>query len=231
MSTRYFVSRIEDERARANRLLLNVLPVAIAERLKSGEAVIADRYEHVTVLFTDIVGFAPRAAGLEAREVVLLLDEIFSAFDAIADDLGLEEGIKTIGDAYMLVCGAPEPRADHAESVADAALRIRDYLLELSRGRQLELSMRIGIRKWERWSRGSSASGSTVRPVGQHGRHGEPRGSAWCSRPYSRERSDAGATRRARYVLEERGVVTVKGKGDMKTFWLEGTVERERAAR
>jgi adenylate cyclase len=227
VSTRYFVSRIEAERSRANRLLLNVLPASIAERLKRGEAVIADRYDHVTVLFTDIVGFTPLAARLEARGVVLLLDEIFSAFDELAEELGLEK-IKTIGDAYMLVCGAPEPRADHAEKVADAALRIRDYLAKLSRERGLELSMRIGIHSGEvvagvigKRKFSFDLWGDTVNTASRMESHGAP------GRIHV---SEATRTLLAeRYVFEERGVVAVKGKGEMRTFWLEGTARSPQA--
>jgi adenylate cyclase len=222
-STRYFVSRIDVEKARANRLLLNVLPSAIADRLKRGEEVIADRHKEVTVLFTDIVGFTPFAAVLEAREVVLLLDQIFSAFDRIAFELGLEK-IKTIGDAYMLVGGAPEAQADHADRVAKAALHIRGTLEQLARTRGMPLSMRIGMHSGEVVAGVIGKSkftfdlwGDTVNTASRRESHGLP------GRIHVSE-----ATRQllsGRYRFEERGVISVKGKGEMRTFWLEGPAE------
>jgi adenylate cyclase len=117
---RYFLGRLEFEQARSERLLLNVLPQAIADRLKRGEGLIADRYEHVTVLFADLVGFTPRAERLPPERVVELLDRLFSTFDRLSDERGLEK-IKTVGDAYMVVAGLPDPRPDHAQAAVDMA--------------------------------------------------------------------------------------------------------------
>jgi adenylate cyclase len=220
LSTRYFVSRIDAEQARSNRLLRNVLPAPIAERLKRGEAVIADRHERVTVLFTDIVGFTPLAARLEAREVVLLLDDIFSAFDEIADRQGLEK-IKTIGDAYMLVGGVPEPCADHASRIADAAIAMRDHIADLSSRRGLDLSMRLGIHSGEviagvigRRKFAFDLWGDTVNTASRMESHGEP-GRIHVSDATRELLKDA-------YELVGRGAVAVKGKGEMRTHWLEG---------
>jgi guanylate cyclase len=116
---------IDGERVRAKAesetLLLNVLPRPIADRLKRGERVIADQHPEVTVLFADLVGFTPFAAAEEPARVVAVLDGIFSEFDSLAARFGLEK-IKTIGDAYMVVAGAPEPRADHAAVILEMAL-------------------------------------------------------------------------------------------------------------
>jgi class 3 adenylate cyclase len=220
LSTRYFVSRIDAEKARSEALLLNVLPGSIAERLKKEEGTIADRFECATVLFTDIVGFTPLAAKLDAEGVVKLLDEIFSAFDEIAGRFGLEK-IKTIGDAYMLVGGVPEARADHAERVADAALAMRDFLERYSSERTLAISMRIGIHAgsvvagvigkkkfaYDLW-------GDTVNTASRMESHGAP-GKIHVSDAV-RERLGAA------YRFEERGAVTLKGKGELRTFWLVG---------
>jgi class 3 adenylate cyclase len=104
--------------ARSEGLLLNVLPRTIADRLKRSPAVIADAYDEVTVLFADIVDFTPFAERTEATRVVGVLNEVFSAFDVLAARHGVEK-IKTIGDAYMVAAGLPEPRRDHAEAVFD----------------------------------------------------------------------------------------------------------------
>ena len=108
-------------RAESDALLLNILPRSIADRLKRGERVIADHYEAVTVLFADIVDFTPFAAAAPPARVVAVLNEIFSRFDTLAEQHGLEK-IKTIGDAYMLVAGAPTARPDHAPVVLEMAL-------------------------------------------------------------------------------------------------------------
>jgi guanylate cyclase len=139
---------IDGERLRAkaesDALLLNVLPRSIADRLKRGERVIADHYEEVTVLFADVVEFTPFAAHETPARVVAVLNEIFGSFDTLAERRGLEK-IKTIGDAYMVVAGAPEPRADHAAVIVDMALAMQAVAgsSEASPGRPLQL--RVGI--------------------------------------------------------------------------------------
>jgi class 3 adenylate cyclase len=139
---------IDGERLRAKAesdvLLLNVLPRSIADRLKHGERVIADHYEAVTVLFADIVDFTPFAAHETPARVVAVLNEIFSRFDTLAELHGLEK-IKTIGDAYMVVAGIPEPRPDHAAVVLEMALAMQAGVegLEQSPGRPIRI--RIGI--------------------------------------------------------------------------------------
>jgi guanylate cyclase len=115
---------IDGERVRAKAeseaLLLNVLPHSIAERLKHGERVIADHFDEVTVLFSDLVDFTPFAARESPGRVVEVLNEVFTGFDSLAERFGLEK-IKTIGDAYMVVAGAPEPRPDHASAIIGMA--------------------------------------------------------------------------------------------------------------
>ena len=139
---------IDGERLRAkaesDALLLNVLPRSIADRLKHGERVIADYYDEVTILFADVVDFTPFAAHEPPARVVAVLNEVFSRFDTLAERRGLEK-IKTIGDAYMVIAGAPEPRADHAAVIVDMALEMQGVaaLTEPTPGTQLRL--RIGI--------------------------------------------------------------------------------------
>src|SRR4029077_1461259 len=112
---------------KSERLLLNVLPRSIAARLKQGEKMIADHFPDATVLFADLVGFTPLSRHMPPQELVDLLNDIFSRFDEMASELGLEK-IKTIGDAYMVVAGVPEPRSDHAAAAAELALRMHEEI-------------------------------------------------------------------------------------------------------
>jgi class 3 adenylate cyclase len=133
---------LDREHARSERLLLNVLPPAIADRLKEQET-IADRFEHATVLFADVVGFTPFAESLPPERVVRVLDDLFSAFDRLAEEHGLEK-IKTIGDAYMVAAGVPVPRDDHLEAVIRMALAMLRHM-EQVRSTGPDLHVRIGV--------------------------------------------------------------------------------------
>jgi len=139
---------IDGERVRAKAeseaLLLNVLPRPIADRLKRGERVIADHHDEVTALFADLAEFTPFAAQQTAARVVAVLNEIFSGFDSLAELFGLEK-IKTIGDGYMVVAGAPEPRVDHASVILEMALEMHALAgrIEVTPGRKLQL--RTGV--------------------------------------------------------------------------------------
>jgi adenylate cyclase len=139
---------IDGERVRAKAeseaLLLNILPRSIADRLKRGEKVIADDYDEVTVLFADLVGFTPFAAGQSPARVVEVLNRVFNAFDTLADRSGLEK-IKTIGDSYMVVAGAPEPRSDHAEALLELALEMHAAVTSIETSPGQPLRLRIGI--------------------------------------------------------------------------------------
>ena len=115
---------IEMERAESERLLLNVLPAAVSKRLRQGENPIADDYPSVTVLFADIVGFTAMTSALSADEVITMLSGLFSMFDDLVAERGLEK-IKTIGDAYMAVGGLPDPLPDHAIRVVDLAVAMQ----------------------------------------------------------------------------------------------------------
>ena len=119
------VTYIDSERikakAQSDALLLNVLPVSIAERLKAGEQLIADHCPDVTVLFSDVVDFTPFAEAQEPGRVVQVLNELFTRFDRLAREHRLEK-IKTIGDAYMVVAGVPDERPDHVEAMLEMAL-------------------------------------------------------------------------------------------------------------
>lgn len=210
---------LETERMRSESLLLNVLPRRIAERLKKEpDVTIADRFESATVLFSDIVGFTEMSSRLAPDTIVRRLDEVFSSFDRIADQLELEK-IKTIGDAYMVAGGVPARRTDHAEAVCDMALRMRDVLAELATRMDEPMNVRIGIHTgpvvagvigkkkfiYDVW-------GDTVNTASRMESHGVP-GSIQVSEATYEAVKD-------RFDFEPRGTITVKGKGEMRTYFL-----------
>jgi class 3 adenylate cyclase len=141
----YLANRLlAEERDKSERLLLNILPEPVAARLRENPEAIADSYADVTVLFADIVDFTVLSARLSAPELVLLLNRVFSRFDALADKHGLEK-IKTIGDAYMVVGGLPNGHPDHVMSVAEMALDLQEAIGEFVQEAGKPLRLRIGI--------------------------------------------------------------------------------------
>jgi class 3 adenylate cyclase len=208
------------ERETVERLLLNVLPESIAARLKVDEGAIAELFDDVTILFADIVGFTPLSLRLTPVEVVNLLNQIFSEFDAIAEKLGLEK-IKTIGDAYMVAGGLPIPRADHAEAIADMALAMLDSVDDIQHQYPEEFQIRLGINSgtvvagvigthkfiYDLW-------GDTVNVASRMESHGEPGKIQVTEATYERLKE--------RYTFQERGMIALKGRGDMKSYWLIG---------
>jgi class 3 adenylate cyclase len=208
------------EQERSERLLLNVLPGPIADRLKQGEGVIADDFPEVTVLFVDLVDFTRRSRETTPERVVQVLDDLFSALDALAERYRLEK-IKTIGDAYMVVGGLPEPRPDHAQAVADMALAVREEVARHTDPAGEPLAVRIGIdtgpvvagvigrRKfsYDLW-------GDTVNTASRMESNGVPGCIQVTERTYRRLRDD--------FRLERRGPIEVKGKGEMTTWFLVG---------
>ena len=135
---------LQMEQMKSERLILNILPKPIAERLKKNEKNISSSYEDVTILFSDLVGFTQMSSLLTPSDLVALLNDLFTRFDKRAESLGLEK-IKTIGDSYMAAGGVPVPRADHADIVADMALGMLEDLAEFNRDNQMSLQMRIGL--------------------------------------------------------------------------------------
>jgi class 3 adenylate cyclase len=135
---------LEIEQLKTEKLMLNILPKPIADRLKRGEKNISGAYPEVTILFADLVGFTAMSSGLRAAELVSLLNDLFTRFDRRAEDLGVEK-IKTIGDAYMVAGGIPIPRGDHAEITAEMALGMFEDLNAFNRERGKELKMRVGL--------------------------------------------------------------------------------------
>lgn len=135
---------LEIEQMKTERLMLNILPRPIAERLKRGEKNIAGSYPEVTILFSDLVGFTEMSSKTSPSDLVRLLNDLFTRFDKRAESLGVEK-IKTIGDAYMAVAGLPIPRPDHAILCADLALGMFQDLEEFNRENSQQLNMRIGM--------------------------------------------------------------------------------------
>jgi class 3 adenylate cyclase len=132
------------EQMKTEKLMLNILPKPIAERLKKGESNISGSYPEVTILFSDLSGFTKMASNKTASELVKLLNDLFGRFDRRAEHLGLEK-IKTIGDAYMAAGGLPIPRSDHAHIVADMALGMFEDLAAFNADNGIELQMRVGL--------------------------------------------------------------------------------------
>lgn len=141
---RRYLDRLEDEKEKFENLLLNILPRQIVGRLNDGETVIADRFENVSVLFSDLVGFTQISSRMAPPELVTWLNTLFSEFDAIARDLRVEK-IKMIGDAYMVAAGVPEPRPDHAHAIATMALRMVEVVDRLNSDHETPFKIRIGI--------------------------------------------------------------------------------------
>ncbi|CAM3807245.1 adenylate/guanylate cyclase domain-containing protein [Polynucleobacter antarcticus] len=135
---------LEVEQMKTEKLMLNILPKPIAERLKKGEKNISGSYPDVTILFSDLVGFTKMSSTTTPTNLVKLLNDLFTRFDIRAEKLGLEK-IKTIGDAYMAVGGIPIPRSDHAEICADMAIGMFEDLTNFNQENNAELNMRIGM--------------------------------------------------------------------------------------
>jgi adenylate cyclase len=140
----YSDRRRREAEARSEALLTNAIPASIARRLKRGEQRIADIYPETTILFADLAGFTPWARATEPTRVVGALDGLFSRFDRLLARAGMEK-IKTIGDAYMAVAGAPEPLADHAATALQVALEMLDAVEEWRRTEDVPLAVRIGL--------------------------------------------------------------------------------------
>jgi len=142
--TKHLHDQLQAEQKKSELLLLNILPKPIADRIKKGETNIADSHADVTVLLADLVGFTTLSNHMEPREIVQLLNEIFSNFDVLVESQGLEK-IKTIGDAYMVAGNISIPRPDHTEAIADLAIDLHEEIQRLDRQYDTSLQIRIGI--------------------------------------------------------------------------------------
>jgi class 3 adenylate cyclase len=217
-----FLLRAELDAAyeQTERLLTNVLPVSVAERLKSGENPIADDCTNVTVVFADISGFTTMSRAMRPAAVLELLNEVFTRFDRLASAHGLEK-IKTIGDAYMAAAGVPEPMPDHAAAAADMALDMLDVIADVRRPDGTPLDVRVGIGSGPAVAGVIGTSkfiydlwGDTVNTASRMESHGVVGRIQVC-----------GLTRQlleGRYRFEPRGPVPVKGMGSVDTWFLIG---------
>mgnify|MGYP002784315731 CR=1 FL=1 len=228
---------LEHEQRTSERLLLNVLPESIAFRMKSGETTIAERFESVTVLFADIVGFTNLSATMQPEELVSLLDRMFSAFDALAEKHGVEK-IKTIGDAYMAVCGVPQSAEEHTERILRFALDMLHIVQTVNQEHHHELHVRIGIHTGEvvagvigKHKFSYDLWGDTVNTASRMESHGEA-GKIHVSEDVYRKCASPNAalisTEQSSIDIPEyhfipRGSIEVKGKGQMRTYFLETT--------
>ena len=211
---------LEFEQMKTEKLMLNILPKPIAERLKKGEKNISGSYPEVTILFSDLVGFTKMSSQKSAADLVKLLNDLFSRFDKRAENLGLEK-IKTIGDAYMAVGGLPIPRSDHAEITADMALGMFEDLAAFNAENNAELNMRIGLNSgpvvagvigftkfsYDLW-------GNTVNTASRMESTSLP-GRIQISPATQEALHD-------RFVLEERELMECKGLGQIMTHFLNG---------
>ena len=214
--------QLDREKAKSEGLLLNILPHSIAEKLKNNQATIAQSFESVTVMFADLSGFTEYSQHIHPQSLLTLLDEIFSAFDHLASDYAVEK-IKTIGDAYMAASGIPEIRVDHAEAMADMTLKMIDVFERIREKHNLLLRVRIGMHSgsvvagvigkhkfsYDLW-------GDTVNIASRMESHGEA------------SRIHVSQTTRdllqSSFRFEERGEITIKGKGAMRTYFLLGRI-------
>ncbi|MEG3974735.1 adenylate/guanylate cyclase domain-containing protein [Microcoleus sp. herbarium8] len=212
--------QLELEQGKSEELLLNILPAAIALRLKDNEHNIAESFAEVTVMFADIVGFTELSSRISATAVVEVLNDIFSAFDHLADRHGLEK-IKTIGDAYMVVGGLPTPREDHAEAIANMAIDMLHEIRLLSLEHSEPFSIRIGISSgpvvagviglkkfiYDLW-------GDTVNIASRMESHGITGCIQVTAETYELLKD--------KYTFQKRGAIQIKGKGYMVTYLLTG---------
>lgn len=210
--------QLEVEQAKSDRLLLNIMPKSIADRLKNNESRIADSYDSVTIMFADLVDFTHISAGMPAAELVELLNQVFSRFDHLAEKYGLEK-IKTIGDAYMVVGGAPNWREDHAEAMANMAIEMLQVLAEVSDLTGKTLKMRIGINSgpviagvignskfsYDLW-------GDTVNMASRMEHYGIANVIQVTEPTY--------LLLKHRFNFESRGFINIKGKGEVEAFIL-----------
>ena len=219
-------AQLAAEKAKSDHLLLNILPVSIADRLKKKEETIADRYDEVTVLFSDLVGFTVFSAKHTPKELVYKLNILFSKFDDLLDKYKIEK-IKTIGDALMLVSGAPRRYKNHAIEMAHMALDMYDELRSFNEEYGEALDLRIGLHTgpvvagvmgkkkftYDLW-------GDAVNTASRMESHGIP-GIVHLSEATYLKIKDQG------FNIEDRGEIEVKGKGMMHTYILKKDADTE----
>ena len=215
-----YSERLEEAEKETRRLLLNVLPESVADKLKNDPGIIAESFSNVSVLFADIVGFTEFSSQRTPEELVRILNDLFSAFDALVEKEALEK-IKTLGDAYMVVGGAPTPRPDHAQAIAELALGMLDAVAHYNETHRTDYIIRVGINSgpvvagiigtkkfsYDLW-------GDTVNIASRMESHGLPGEIQVSQRTYELLQDD--------YGFEDRGEIKVKGKPPMRTYLLKG---------
>lgn len=209
---------IRNKNRENEELLLNVLPAPIANRLRGGEESIADGFAEVTVAFADLVGFTAMSSGMPPQEVVTFLNGLFTRFDAAAADLGIEK-IKTVGDAYMAVCGMPEPVANHAERMVRMAIRMVHITREHAMEHNVPMKVRVGVNSgpvvagvigkskyiYDLW-------GDTVNLASRMESGGVPDSVQVTRSVYEQLEGQ--------FVFEPRGPIEIKGKGSVEAWLL-----------
>lgn len=209
---------LRQEKEKSEQLLLNILPAEIADRLMRTNESPAEHFEEATILFADIVGFTSISARIKPMQLVAGLNQIFSAFDQLTEKHGLEK-IKTIEDAYMVVGGLPVSRPDHSEAIANMALDMQAYMQDVENifGESLQIRIGIntgpviagviGIKKfiYDLW-------GDAVNVASRMESHGKPGHIQVTDATYLKLQN--------KYLLEPRGTIEVKGRGEMMTYWL-----------
>ena len=218
----YFRMQRDAAERRSQALLLNVLPEPIAVRLKRGEEPIADQHDEISVLFADLAGFTVRSAHETPAATVAVLNEVFSAFDELVGNYGLEK-IRTIGDSYMVAAGVPLARPDHVHAICAMALDLQRAVADLNRTKGWDLSFRVGINcgpavagivgrekfHYDLW-------GDTVNVASRMESHGLPDQIQVTEAVYERLKDD--------FLFERRGFIDVKGKGSTLTYLLVGKI-------
>lgn len=220
----YFRSQRDAAERRSEKLLLNVLPEAIAVRLKRGEEPIADYHEEISVLFADLAGFTIRSAQESPAATVAVLNQVFSVFDELVRKYGLEK-IRTIGDSYMVAAGVPSARPDHIHAICAMALDLQREVARLNAQNHWDLSFRVGINcgpavagivgrekfHYDLW-------GDTVNIASRMESHGLPDQIQVTEAVYKRLKTE--------FAFERRGMIEVKGKGPTLTYLLVGRADK-----
>jgi len=212
------LTALRAEQARSEALLVSILPRSIAERLKAATGPIADHVDSASIVFADLVNFTPMSERLPAGEVVGMLDELFSRFDALAERHGLEK-IKTIGDCYMAAAGVPDPHPDHARRAALLALDMRDTVAAWTPPDRSRLELRIGINSGPVVAGVIGTKrflydlyGDAVNTASRMETHSEPGGIQITSATHELLKDE--------FECRPRGAISVKGKGEMETWYL-----------
>ena len=215
------------ERERSESLLLNILPEKIAETLKIEKGIIADHYDSASILFADLVGFTPLSARMSPAAMVELLNTIYSHFDSLAEQYGVEK-IRTIGDSYMVASGVPSPRTDHAQALAHMALDMLEFSDSIPVQHGESIRFRIGINS------GPMVAGVIGRKKFHYDVWGDTVNTA------SRMESHGAAGKiqvtahtrdliQGEFACEKRGTLDIKGKGEMETWFLTGRASDKKA--